>query len=115
MNPQNQDDPCCAQCRQAFDFFSTKGGVSDTLSPKKIMSGETLDYKKHLSLQIGQYCQVQEEDNSCNSQIARTKGAFFIGPSGNLQGGFKFTALNTRKTIVRRSWDVIPMPDLVIS
>jgi hypothetical protein len=33
-------------------FFSTEGGVSDTLSPKTIMSGETLYYKKHLSLQI---------------------------------------------------------------
>jgi hypothetical protein len=36
-------------------FFSTKGGVSDTRSPKTIMQGETLDYKKHLSLQLGQY------------------------------------------------------------
>jgi hypothetical protein len=41
-------------------FFSTKGGLYETLSTKTIMSGETLDYKKHLSLQIGQYCQVHE-------------------------------------------------------
>jgi hypothetical protein len=34
-------------------FFSTKDEVSETLSPKTIMSGETLDYKKNLSLQIG--------------------------------------------------------------
>jgi hypothetical protein len=39
-------------------FFSTKGGVFDTLSPKTIMYGETLDYKKHMSLQLGQYCKV---------------------------------------------------------
>jgi hypothetical protein len=38
-----------------------------------------------------------------------------LGPSGNLQGGFKFVALNTGKKIVRRSWDVIPMPDVVIA
>jgi hypothetical protein len=44
-------------------FFPRKGGVSDTLSPKTIISGETLDYKKHLSLQLGQYCQMYEEDN----------------------------------------------------
>jgi hypothetical protein len=95
-------------------FFPTKGGVSDTLSPKTIMSGETLDYKKHLSLQVGQYCQVHEEDNPHNSQIARTKGAIFLGPSGNLQGGFKFMDFNSGKKIVHRSWDFIPMPDLVI-
>jgi hypothetical protein len=33
-----------------LNFFSTKGGVSDTLSPKTIISRETLDFKKHLSL-----------------------------------------------------------------
>jgi hypothetical protein len=38
-----------------LNFFPTKGGISDTLSPKTIMSGETLDYKRHLSLQVGQY------------------------------------------------------------
>jgi hypothetical protein len=97
-----------------FNFSPTKGGVSDTLSPNTTMSGDTLDYKKNLSLQLGQYCQVHEEDNPRNSQIARTKGAISLGPSGNLQGGFKFMALNSCNKIVRRSWDVIPMPDLVI-
>jgi hypothetical protein len=98
-----------------LNFFPTKGSVSDTLSPKTIMSGETLDFKKHLSLQIGQYCQVHEEDILRNSQVARTKGAISLGPSGNLQGGFKFMALNSGKKIVRRIWDVIPMPDVVIN
>ena len=98
-----------------LNFFPTKGGVSDTLSPKTIMSGETLDYKKHLRLQIGQYCQVHEEDTPRNSLSPRTKGAISLGPSGNLQGGFKFMALNTGKKIIRRSWDVIPMPDTVIA
>jgi hypothetical protein len=57
---------------------------------------------------------VHEQDNPRNSQIARTKGEISLGPSGNLQGGFKFMDLNSGKKIVRRSWDVIPMPDLVI-
>jgi hypothetical protein len=98
-----------------LNFFSTKGGVSDTLSPKTIMSGETLDFKKHLSLQIGQYCQIHEEDTPRNSQVARTKGAISLGPSGNLQGSFKFMALSSSKKIVRRSWEVIPLPDVVIN
>jgi hypothetical protein len=96
-------------------FFPTKGVVSETPSPKTIMLGETLDYKKHLSLQIGQYCQVHEERYPYNSQLARTKGAISLGPSGNLQGGFKFMALNTGKKIARRSWDVVPMPDVLIA
>ena len=98
-----------------LNFFPTKGGVSDTLSPRTIMSGEMLDFKKHLSLQIGQYCQVHEEDEPRNSQTARTKGAISLGPSGNLQGGYKFMALKTGAKCVRRSWDVIPMPETVIN
>jgi hypothetical protein len=93
----------------------TKGGISDILSPKTIMSGETLGFKKHLSLQIGQYCQDHEEDTPRNSQVARTKGAISFGPSGNIQGGFKFMALNSGKKIVQSSWDVIPMPYVVIN
>jgi hypothetical protein len=70
-----------------------------------------LDCKKHLSLQPGQYCQVHEEDNPRNSHIARTKGAI---RNDNIQGGFKFIALKSGKKIVHHSWDVIPMPDLMI-
>jgi hypothetical protein len=68
-------------------FFQTKGGVSDTLSPNTIMSVETLYFKKHLSLQISHYRHVHEENTPRNSQVARTKGAISLGPSGNLQGG----------------------------
>ena len=83
------------QSVKLLNFFPTKGGISDTLSPKTIMSGETLNYKKDLSLQIGQYCQVHEEEFPRNSQIPRTKGAISLGPSGNLQGGYKFMSLKT--------------------
>jgi hypothetical protein len=98
-----------------LNFFPTKGGVSDTYSPKTIMSGETLDFKKHLCLQLGQYCQVHEEDTPRNSQISRTQGAISLGSSGNFQGGFNFIALSSGKKITRRSWNVIPMPDTVIA
>jgi hypothetical protein len=98
-----------------LNHFPVKGGISDTISPKTIMTGETLDYKKHLSLQLGQYCQVHEEDQPRNSQLPRTQGAICLGPSGNVQGGFKFMSLQTMKKIVRRSWDSIPMPDTVIA
>jgi hypothetical protein len=98
-----------------LNFFPMKGGVLDTLSPKTIMCGEILDYKKHLRLQIREYCQVHEEDTPRNSLRPRTKGASSLGPSANLQGGFKFMALNTGKKIIRRSWDMIPMLDTVIA
>jgi hypothetical protein len=79
------------------------------------MSVEKLDFNKHLSLQMGQYCQVHKEDTPRNSQVARTKGAIYLGPSGNLQGGLNFMALNSEKKIVQRSWDMIPLSDVVIT
>ena len=33
-----------------LNYFPTKGGISNTLSPKTIMAGEKLVYKKHLCL-----------------------------------------------------------------
>jgi hypothetical protein len=97
-----------------LNFFPVKGGVSETLSPNKILSGESLDYNKHLVLPFSKYVQVHEEYAPQNSQIACTKGAIALGPSDNLQGGHKFMALNTGKKIIRQSWTVIPISDVVI-
>ena len=98
-----------------LNLFPPKGGASDILSPRTIMSGETLDCKKNLVLRIRQHCQVHQEDTLRNSQLPRTKGAIALGPGGNIQGSFKFVALDSGKKITRRSWDVIPMPDAVIT
>jgi hypothetical protein len=102
-------------CVKLLNLFPPKGGISDVLSPKTAMSGNALDCKRHLSLQIGQCCQVHEEEAPRNSQIARTKGAIALSPSGKIQGGFKFMALNTGKKIVQRNWDVTPMPDAIVA
>ena len=64
---------------------------------------------------LGQHCQAHQEDTPRNSQLPRTKGAIALGPGGNLQGSFKFEALDSGKKITRRSWDAIPMPDTVIT
>ena len=98
-----------------LNLFPPKGGVLAILSPRTIMSGKTLDCKKHLALRIRQCCQVHQEDAPHNSQLPRTKGAAALGPGGNLQGSFKFVALDSGKKIVQCSWDVIPMPDAVIT
>jgi hypothetical protein len=98
-----------------LNHFPAKGGVSDTVSPKTIMTGKTLHCKKHLSLQLGQHCQVHEQDTPRNSPLPRTKGAICLGPSANLQGGHRFMSLHSMKKIVRHSWDAIPMPNTVIA
>ena len=77
-----------------LNHFPPKGGISEIISPKTIMTGETLHYKNHLSLQLGQYCQVHEDDTPRNSQLPRTQGTICLGPSGNIQGGFQIHELN---------------------
>ena len=78
------------------------------------MTGEITHYKKHLGLQIGQYCQVHQEYTPCNINQLRTKGAIYMEPRGNLQGRFKFMILRSMKNIIGRSWNMIPITDTVI-
>ena len=58
--------------------------------------------------------QVHEESTPTNSPAARTIGAITLGPTGNLQGGYKILNLQTGKKITRRNWTHLPMPTEVI-
>ena len=96
-----------------LNFFPAKNGLSDTLSPKAIVTGEHLNYK-HYNLPFGSYCQVHEETHPRNNMAARTLGAISLGSSGNMQGAQRFLSLKTGEVIVRYSWTEVPMPDEVI-
>ena len=58
-------------------YLPVNGGVSSIPITKTIVSGETLYYKRHLEINIGQYFQVNEQEDPSNSQVPCTKGAFF--------------------------------------
>ena len=70
------------------------------MSPRAIFDGENLNYNKHLKLQFGQYCQVQENETPRNSKKTKTQGAICLGPSGNQQGGYGFMSLKTGKKLL---------------
>ena len=74
-----------------LNFFPQKAGVSDTLSPQMIISGERLDWKRHLALPFGSYCQVHEQDEHGRSDInnERTLGAICLVPSDNQNSGYR--------------------------
>jgi hypothetical protein len=89
--------------RNVFTFISTVYGNKEGFTKRKIKDAEvartlnaTLSYPVH------------EESTPRNSQLPRTQGS-----SGNLLDGFKFITLGSGQKIVRRSWDAIPMPDIV--
>ena len=102
------------QSTKMLNHFPVKVGISDTISPTTTMIGESLHYKQHLNIQIGQYFQLHVEDTPHNRIQPHTKGAISMGPSGNVQGGFKFMSLRSFKKITSQSLDIIMMPDTVI-
>ena len=81
--------------------FSPKSGLSKTCSPRTIMTGKTLDWKKSCMLHFGVYAQVHEDRNVTNTLEERTQGGIFLGPTGNLQGTYNFFSLRSGKTITR--------------
>ena len=56
------------------------------LSPRTILTGQQVDYKRHCRYQFGEYAQTHEEHN--NSMNPRTVGAIALRPVGNGQGSF---------------------------
>ena len=95
-----------------LNMFPRKGGISQTMSPRTLLTGLTMNYHRHCRLEFGEYVQTHEEhDNSLNP---RTIGALALRPTGNVQGGYFFLSLTTGKVINRMRWTRIPMPQDVI-
>ena len=88
-------------------------GVSPTISPRTIITGQVLDYHKHCQYEFGEYVQTHEEHD--NSQISRTVGAITLIPTGNQQGGYFFMSLHTSRIINRLHATKLPMPAEVIT
>ena len=84
-------------------YFPTTSEILTNISPRAIMTGDNMNYKRHLSMPFGQYCQIYEEDTPRNSTRPCTRGAICMGPGGNKQGGFNFITLGSIKKVARRS------------
>jgi hypothetical protein len=96
-----------------LNTFPHPDGVSDTLSPQTIVTGQTVDYNRHCKYEFGQYIQSHEQHN--NSMAPRTIGALAMRPMGNAQGNYYFFSLSTGRIINRAHATKLPMPDDVIS
>ena len=88
-------------------------GVSPTINPRTIITGQVLDYHKHCRYEFGEYVQTHEEHD--NSLVSRTVGAIALRPTGNQQGGYFFTSLHTGRIINRLHATKLPMPAEVIT
>ena len=95
-----------------LNMFPRKGGVSKTLSPRTLLTGQTWSYTTHCKLEFGDYVQTHEEHD--NSMATRTIGAIALRPTGNTQGGYFFFSLATGRVLNRGRWTSLPMPNKVI-
>ena len=95
-----------------LNMFPAHDRVSNVLSPRCIMTGQTCDYKLHCMAQLGEYVQVHEDHD--NSMVARTSGAIALRPTGNVQGGYFFMSLTTGRRLNRNNWTALPMPGEVV-
>jgi hypothetical protein len=91
-----------------LNAFPHQLGVSQTLSPRTIVTGLHIDYTKHCRVAFGQYVQTHEKHN--NSMEVRTIGALALQPTGNAQGGYYFYSLMSGQRIHRTRWTELPMP-----
>ena len=96
-----------------LNMFPRKGGVSKTLSPRTLLTGQTWSYTTHCKLEFGDYVQTHEEHD--NSMATQTIGAIALRPTGNTQGGYFFFSLTTGRVLNRGRWTSLPMPNEVIN
>ena len=97
-----------------LNAFPANSGVSETLSPREIVYRHKLDFAKHCKSPFGTYCEVHDEPAPTNTMVTSSTPAIVLGPTGNLQGTYKFLSLVTGKKVKRRAFTPYPMPDSVI-
>ena len=95
-----------------LNAFPVLGGTSRDLSPRTILTGQKVDYKRHCRFQFGEYAQTHEEHN--NSMIPRTVGTLALRPVGNDQGSFYFLSVTTGRVLNQLHATALPMPDDII-
>ena len=94
--------------------FPPKGGVSETYTPRNIMTNIQFDFNRNYHLPFRSYAQAHYEPSRKNIQAARTVGTICIGLTGKLKGSYKLLNLFTGKRTTRRKQTPLPIPQEVI-
>ena len=82
-----------------LNAFPPKSGLSKKYSPRTIMTGKKLDWKKSCKLHFGAYAQVHKYINVTNTLEERTQEAICLGRTGNLQVTYNFFYLRSGKRL----------------
>ncbi len=78
---------------------------------RTIITGCKLDYHQHCDAKFGAYAQVYQDTTPHNStDFAHAVSTLVLGPTGNVQGTYKFYNLDSGSQSVSDQFTVSPMP-----
>ena len=96
-----------------LNAFPVKEGIKH-ISPRTLVTGQSVDFNIHCKLQFGAYFQTHEDNTIVNIMEPRTLGAIALGPDNSIQTGYYCLNLTTGRRIHRRKWTALPMPNIII-
>ncbi len=102
-------------CILWLNSFPVKLGVSEKWSPRELILRHQLDAKLHCKTPLGAYCKMHTDPDINNTIEPRTNWGICMGPTGNLQGSYKFMSLTTGKKIARHEFTEMPMTEAVMN
>ncbi len=97
-----------------LNSFAVESGLSEKYSLHELVSRHKLDAKLHCESPFGAYCEVHTDPDVTNTTDPRMRWGICLGPTGNIQGSYKFMLLSTRKKIKRRKFTEMPITESVI-
>ena len=100
---------------RSLNLFPPADGVSDTMSPRMLVTGLPNPDYRQCKLEFGAYVQVFEDNLPSNTTKARTRGAIALYHTGNAAGDYFFMSLTTGTVIQRHQWTELPITDDAIA
>jgi hypothetical protein len=101
-------------CMMWLISFPVKSRISEKYSLCKLVSRCKLNSKLHCKSPFRAYFEGHTDPDITNTTKPRTRWKICFGPTGNLQGSYKFMSLSTEKKLKRRKFTEMRITESVI-
>ena len=100
---------------RCLNLFPWPAGISSTLSPSSIVTGEARPDYTTMKIEFGAYAQLFDDVTPSNTPHTRSFGAIALGPTGNAQGAYHFLSLASGARVSCHRWTELPITDSAIA